>query len=206
VAGLARRATGGSNPALAGAPAAAPSTHIPDTVAAYCSARGIPMVRFASLDDPADMALLRGLDADVFVCAGFGIVRPAMLALPRLGTLNVHMGLLPPMRGMNVAEWSAFTGVPVGCTVHVVDPGVDTGDIIVFRLVDVAGADGIEALRHRVDDAQVVALGDVVRWVVEHGALPPARAQRADEGRQYFAMHDAMRALLASHLRAAAPG
>ncbi len=207
LAGLVRRATGSApqrprpprpprRPAL--------RRPVPDTVAAYCAARGIPTVRFTSLDDPAAMATLRDLDADVFVCAGFGIVRPPMLALPRLGTLNVHMGLLPPMRGMNVAEWSAFTGVPVGCTVHVVDPGIDTGDIILFRPVDSAGAGGIEAIRHRVDDAQVVALGDVVRWVIEHGALPPARAQRADEGRQYFAMHDALRALLVSQLRAAA--
>jgi len=124
-----------------------------------------------------------------------------MLALPRLGTLNVHMGLLPPMRGMNVAEWSAFMGVPLGCTVHVVDPGVDTGDIIMFREVDAAGATDIQALRDRVDDAQVIALGEVVRWVLEHGALPPACPQGRESGRQYFAMHDELRAVLNASLR-----
>lgn len=207
VGGLVRRVTGASRaPSASGLTPGPAAAHVPDTVAAYCAARGIRMVRFTSLDDPADLATLRELDADIFVCAGFGIVRPAMLALPRLGTLNVHMGLLPPMRGMNVAEWSAFSGVPVGCTVHAVDPGVDTGDIILFRGVDPAGAGDIEALRHRVDEAQVVALGEVVRWAAEHGALPPARAQRADDGRQYFVMHDALRALLASHLRGGTPG
>src|SRR6185312_2475609 len=173
------------------APIAAPSA-APEPVAAYCARRGIPITRFTSLDDARDLANLRALDADVFVCAGFGIVRPAMLALPRLGTLNVHMGMLPLMRGMNVAEWSAFDGVPVGCTVHVVDPGVDTGDMILFRPVDASGARGIDALRQKVDEAQVVALGDVVRWVVEHGALPPACVQGIGDGRQYFAMHDAL--------------
>ncbi|MGH7647384.1 MAG: formyltransferase family protein, partial [Gemmatimonadaceae bacterium] len=201
-----RRAAGGAPAAAAAAPSDGAETPMPDTVAAYCSARGIPMVRFTSLDDPADMAALRGLDADVFVCAGFGIVRPAMLALPRLGTLNVHMGMLPLMRGMNVAEWSAFSGVPVGCTVHVVDPGVDTGDMILFRSVDASGARGIEALRHQVDEAQVVALGDVVRWVVEHGAFPPACVQGIGDGRQYFAMHDALRTLLEAGLRDGASG
>lgn len=205
VAGLVRRATAGARPAPVAGPAA-PAPPIPEA-AAYCAAHGIAVVRFASLDNAPDVAALRALGADIFVLAGFGIARPAMLALPTLGTLNVHMGLLPPMRGMNVAEWSAFTGVPVGCTVHVVDPGVDTGDILLFRPVDATGAAGIEALRHRVDDAQIIALGDVVRWVVEHGALPPARPQHRGEGRQYFAMHPALRALLESHLRrSASPG
>lgn len=208
---LFRRAVGGNarphgadaraKPAMHTAGPAAP----PDGAAAYCAQRGIPVVRFTSLDNAADLAALRALDADLFVTAGFGIVRPAMLALPRLGTLNVHMGLLPPMRGMNVAEWSAFTGVPVGCTVHVVDPGIDTGDIIMFRAVDPAGAAGIQALRDRVDDAQVVALGDVVRWVIEHGTLPPACPQAHDDGRQYFAMHDDLRAILDAHLRGVTP-
>jgi len=200
---LARRAVGGKRPpngaTAPSGPAAA--TAAPEQVAAYCARRGIPITRFTSLDDARDLANLRALDADLFVTAGFGIVRPAMLALPRLGTLNVHMGLLPPMRGMNVAEWSAFTGVPVGCTVHVVDPGVDTGDIIMFRDVDAAGATDIQALRDRVDDAQVIALGEVVRWVLEHGALPPACPQAHESGRQYFAMHDALRAVLNAYLR-----
>ena len=204
---LARRAVGGNRtpngstaPAAPAAPIAAPPA-APEPVAAYCARRGIPITRFTSLDDARDLANLSALDADLFVTAGFGIVRPAMLALPRLGTLNVHMGLLPPMRGMNVAEWSAFMGVPVGCTVHVVDPGVDTGDIIMFRDVDAAGAADIQALRGRVDDAQVIALGEVVQWVLEHGALPPASPQAHESGRQYFVMHDALRAVLNAYLR-----
>lgn len=204
IGGLLRRAAGGRTSSSAVADtashAAAPLDASHEPAAAYCAKRGIPVVRFTSLDDPADLAALRALDADVFVCAGFGIVRDPMLAIPRLGTLNVHMGLLPPMRGMNVAEWSVFTGMPTGCTVHVVDRGVDTGDIILFRPVDIAGAADVGALRDRVDRAQIVALGEVVRWVVEHGALPPSCPQAPDDGRQYFAMHDELRVLLAAHL------
>ena len=204
LAALVRRAAGVGRKRRA-APPAAGAPAFGEPVAAFCARRGIPLVRVASPDDPGDATALRALDADLFVCAGFGIVRPAMLAMPRLGTLNVHMGLLPQMRGMNVAEWSVFTGVPTGCTVHLVDRGVDTGDIILFRAVDVSGAGDIEALRRRVDEAQVVALGDVVRWVMARGALPPACPQRPDDGRQYFAMHDELRALLAAYLRGVRP-
>jgi folate-dependent phosphoribosylglycinamide formyltransferase PurN len=173
---------------------------------AYCVARNIPITRFSSLDDPADVARLKELKADVFILAGYGIVRPALLALARLGTLNAHMGLLPKMRGMNVTEWSAFVGAPIGCTVHVVDAGVDTGDLVLFRPVDPIGATTIAELRGRVDEAQVASLGEVVRWVTEHGALPPVCRQRAEDGRQYFAMHADLRALLETDLRARAGG
>jgi len=172
----------------------------------YCRRNGLQCVELDTLDAPADVERLRQLGADLFVYAGAGIMRTATLALPRFGTLNAHMGLLPPMRGMNVAEWSVVTGAPVGCTVHLIDSGIDTGDILVFRAVDVGGAASIDALRQRVDRAQIELLGEVVRWVRTTGELPPRRAQRADEGRQYFAMHDEVRDLLQDALRANAAG
>ncbi len=92
----------------------------------------------------------------------------------------------------------------MGCTVHLIDTGIDTGDIILVETVDAAGADSIGELRDRVDLAQVEALGRVVRWAIENGTLPPTYAQRAEEGRQYFAMHAELRELLEAHLRATA--
>jgi methionyl-tRNA formyltransferase len=171
------------------------------SVSDYCGSRGIRVLTLDTLDAPRDVATLRELHADVFVYAGCGIMRAATLAIPRLGTLNAHMGLLPPMRGMNVAEWSIMYGVPVGCSVHLIDPGIDTGDILLFRPVDITGAEHVDAMRHRVDRAQIEALGEVLRWTVQSGALPPRRAQRPDEGRQYFSMHDDVRDVLQRVLR-----
>jgi folate-dependent phosphoribosylglycinamide formyltransferase PurN len=174
------------------------------SVPAYCAKHGIPLVTLDTFDAPPDVARLRALEADVFVYAGAGIIRAPTLTVPRLGTLNAHMGLLPPMRGMNVTEWSAVYGAPIGCTVHLIDPGIDTGDILAFRAVDATGAASIDTLRERVDRAQIDLLGDVLRWILETGTLPPRRSQRADEGRQYFIMHDAVREVLSGALRKSA--
>lgn len=178
------------------------------SVTAYCAARGIPTVPVGSLEDMQALERVQALNADLFVYAGCGIVRAPLLALAPLGMVNAHMGLLPPIRGMNVAEWSVFIGAPVGCTVHLIDTGIDTGDIVLFQSVDISDAASIDEMRQRVDVAQIDALGRVVRWILEHNSLPPVYSQRPDEGRQYFAMHDALRTVLQKKLRsdaAAAP-
>jgi folate-dependent phosphoribosylglycinamide formyltransferase PurN len=97
---------------------------------------------------------------------------------------------------MNVAEWAAFHGDQVGCTVHVIDPGIDTGDILFCRAVPTGDATGIAELRARVDAAQLAALGEVLQWIARTGQLPPGRRQTASEGVQYFTLHPELRAKL----------
>ena len=86
------------------------------------------------------------------------------------------------------------------CTVHLVDPGIDTGDILLFTPLDVSRASSIAGLRQIVDRAQIKALGQVVQRVVSTGLLPPRRVQTVPEGRQYFSMHEAIREILSRHL------
>jgi len=159
----------------------------------------------ASLDGGPDLERVRALNADVFIYAGCGILREHLLTLPRLGTLNAHMGLLPAMRGMNVAEWSVICGAPTGCTVHLIDGGIDTGDVLLFAPVDTTGASSVQKLRDRVDAAQVALLGRVVEWVMRNDALPPRFSQAPADGRQYFVMHDDLRAILDRELAARFP-
>jgi len=168
----------------------------PQDVTRYCADRNIPVVYVDSIESPSALAELRALQPDVFIHAGCGIMRSSSLSIPRLGTLNAHMGVLPRVRGMNAAEWSAFCGLPIGATVHLIDAGIDTGDILLCRAIDVARTESVAALRDEVDRTQVALLGDVTRWIITHGMLPPRRAQRADEGRQFFAMHSELRQLL----------
>jgi folate-dependent phosphoribosylglycinamide formyltransferase PurN len=165
-------------------------------VLAVCAAEGIPVLEVASLASPEGVAALASLRPDVAVHAGAGILRATTLAVPRLGTLNAHMGTLPAVRGMNATEWAIFCKMPVGCTVHLIDPGIDTGDILCTKTVDVSSARNLAAARLLVDRAQILLLGDVVRYVTRTGELPPRHAQRPDEGRQFHPMHPVLRAAM----------
>jgi len=119
--------------------------------------------------------------------------------------INAHMGILPFYRGMNVTEWAAFNGDPIGCSVHLIDEGIDTGDIIAIRPVDAADADDIASLRALVDDAQIGLLGEVVRYVAATGELPPHYPQDAGAGCQFFTMHPEIRRVLETELAATRP-
>jgi methionyl-tRNA formyltransferase len=169
--------------------------------AEYARHHEIPIIQAVDLGDPQVLARLSTERIDVFIHAGAGILRTPLLAVPRLGTLNAHMGILPRYRGMNVAEWAAFNGDPVGCSVHLIDAGIDTGPILATREVSLDGVKSIDVLRARVNDAQLELLAAVVADVVEAGRLPRARTQRRDEGRQYYRMHPEIRELLERRLR-----
>src|SRR6185312_824748 len=112
------------------------SPNLATDAVAYCEAEGIPVVHLGPLSHPDAITAVRNLAPDLLVHAGAGILRRELLAIPRLGTLNAHMGILPRYRGMNVAEWACLEGNPVGCTVHLVNAGIDTGDIVAVDEVD----------------------------------------------------------------------
>jgi len=188
--GLARRvfrpAAGGMLP---GSPAAGVTRASRQSVIDYCRSSGIEVIEVGPLDSEQALRTVRDVDPDLAIHAGAGILRNATLQIPRLGTLNAHMGILPHYRGMNVSEWSRLLGDTVGCSVHLIDEGIDTGDIICCRVVPVTAVDSIAELRAAVNHAQIELLGEVVRYILATKSLPPRRAQTAGEGRQYFAMH-----------------
>lgn len=70
------------------------------------------------------------LDPDVLFLAGSGIIDETVFTIPRIGTLNAHPGLLPEYKGLNVVEWALYYEDPVGVTLHFVDDGIDTGQIV----------------------------------------------------------------------------
>jgi methionyl-tRNA formyltransferase len=68
---------------------------------------------------------------DLAVSVGFDfIVDAEFLAAPRLGTLNTHPAVLPLNRGCHHSFWGIMDGTPLGATLHWMDSGLDSGDII----------------------------------------------------------------------------
>jgi hypothetical protein len=172
----------------------------PVDVPAYCRSRGIPFLETGPLDAADAVAAIKALGPDLGIHAGAGLLRRPLIDAFRLGVLNAHMGLLPAYRGMNVAEWAVLEGTPVGCTVHLIDTGIDTGPILATRGVDIAGCSSIAALRDAVDRAQLTLLGEIVE-LIGGGRMPEPLKAAEPPGPQYFQMHQNLAAILEGRLR-----
>lgn len=110
-------------------------------------------------------------DLIVVACFPWRIPR-AILALPRVGCLNVHPSLLPDGRGPEPVFW-AFRRGPrtTGVTIHRMDDGLDTGPILARRVVDIGANATIASL-----EAEVAAIGGrLLHAVVRDLALGTAR-------------------------------
>lgn len=142
---------------------------------AILDALALPQARVfdgARLREPAMLAALRGLDAEIGVSALFGyILRPALLdALPR-GCVNLHPAYLPYNRGAHPNVWSIVDGTPAGATLHWVDAGVDTGDVVARQPVAVEPVDTAATLYAKLE-AACIALFDATWPLVRAGCAP----------------------------------
>jgi methionyl-tRNA formyltransferase len=103
----------------------------------------IPVLEIGRVGDPPTLDALAEYRPDVIAVACFNQkLPPAILALPPLGCLNVHPSLLPANRGPEPLFWTFRRGDALtGVTVHLMDEGLDSGDIIMQE--SLAVPDGI---------------------------------------------------------------
>jgi phosphoribosylglycinamide formyltransferase-1 len=102
------------------------------------------------------VALLREAGVEWVVLAGYmRMIKPPLLdAFPRR-IVNIHPSLLPAFPGLEAWKQALAVGVAeTGCTVHYVDAGMDTGEIIAQRAVPVLPGDTAETLHARIQVAE----------------------------------------------------
>jgi folate-dependent phosphoribosylglycinamide formyltransferase PurN len=120
------------------------------------------------------------LKPDFIVLGGLGILRDPLIRLARHGVINCHPALLPWVRGTGVVAGAIRCGVPIGCTCHYVDRGVDTGMIIERRLLPITGADNsLSQLENAANTLAVGTLADVIAEQIIRGVVPVAIEQRS---------------------------
>lgn len=163
---------------------------------------GFPVATCSNQNSRRAISQLRQWSPDAIVFAGGNILRQGVLALPKLGVINVHLGLLPEIRGMSSPEWSLLQSVPVGITVHYMDSGIDTGRILLRReFPDTAQCPSLEDLRNR-----LIAFG--VRQLIEvlsdldRGTISPQTQSQLDQDNQFFVIHERLRAVASQRLAA----
>lgn len=129
-----------------------------------------------------------------------GIAPASVLAIPTLATLNAHPGVLPEYRGLDTELWAIdeqrFDAV--GCTLHLVDPGVDTGPILRVQPYAWQGDERLQLLSSRLEEVCVDLL---VEACLQEWPDYLARAYPQGPGRRYSLMPRRRRAEAERKLR-----
>jgi methionyl-tRNA formyltransferase len=112
---------------------------------------GLPVLQPARMKDPAFLARLRVLKPDMIIVVAFGrILPPEILDLPPRGCINLHASLLPKYRGAAPIQWAIINGEQeTGVTTIRMDPGMDTGDILLHERVSILPEDTAGSLSVR---------------------------------------------------------
>ena len=112
-----------------------------------------------------------GHDPDLIVSAGFmKILAPEFLARFEGRVVNTHPALLPSFPGAHAVSDALNYGVKVtGCTVHLVDAGMDTGPILAQEAVEVRDGDSEETLHERIKVVERRLLVDVLAALARRG-------------------------------------
>ena len=157
----------------AGLPVVAVASNMPDARALdRARAADVATASFALSDfadrDARDAAMADWLErrgVELVVCAGYmHLLRPAFLERFRARVVNVHPAPLPEFPGVDPLEDVLAAGAPAAAaTVHYVDEGVDTGEVIASEPVPVLEGDTVETLRERVHAVEHRLLPEVVK-------------------------------------------
>jgi methionyl-tRNA formyltransferase len=114
----------------------------------YARKLNTPFLPCQNVNDSEFISTIGKLDADIYVSMSFNqILKEEIILHSRLGFINCHAGALPFYRGRNPLNWVLINGEShFGITVHYVDKGIDTGDIVEQRLYPIKLSDNYRSL------------------------------------------------------------
>ena len=140
----------------------------------------LPLVRVENINAPAAVEFVAQRRPDIVCVNGTNLLREPMLALIpgiRHGIINLHTGLSPYSRGGNCDLFMLLDGHPelVGITIHYIDKGIDSGDIIITARPELATEDNYEMI-----EAKSFRLG-IDMLLVAVRQLQEGRAERVKQ-------------------------
>ncbi len=116
----------------------------------YAQSIGLPVLQPEKLKDEAFLEALRSFEPDLGIVVAFRMLPEVVWAMPRLGTFNLHAALLPAYRGAAPINWAIINGeMRTGVTTFFLNAGMDTGEIIAEREVDILSWDNAGSLHDK---------------------------------------------------------
>lgn len=140
----------------------------------------------------ADLELDNWPDADWIISFGYRKIIPqSRIEKMHRRIINIHPSALPYNRGASPNFWSWFDDTPKGISIHYVDKGIDTGELIAMKVIMEDAFRTPMTLTSTYEDLQVLASGMFKRWwpSIRDDKLPPWKERYHPYKSQYGSLH-----------------
>ncbi len=139
-------------------------------------AHNLPVLQPVRIKRPEEIAVLKQYEADIYVVAAFGqILSQEILDMPKYGCLNIHASLLPKYRGASPIQSVILDGEKeTGITIMQMDAGIDTGDMLLKKSMEIDSEDTYETLHDKLKVLGGEAIVEALE-LLETGALVPEK-------------------------------
>lgn len=130
----------------------------------YAKQKRIPYVLLDRNNHEDISEIIKGLNPDLIVVFSMSqLLRKNIFAIPKMGTINLHPSLLPDYRGPDPTIWQyADMVLHPGVTVHYIDEGEDTGDILAQSVCEISLGEPLERYNKTLQSHGVVLLKNVI--------------------------------------------
>ena len=141
-------------------------------VKTYCISKGIKLLQPNDLNDKVFINKLKSFNADLFVVVAFKVLPKIIWEMPNKGTINVHASLLPQLRGAAPINWAIIGGIrKTGLTSFYINEGIDTGDIIMQKEIEISEDDNYGSLYNKLKKLSFTFIIDTIESI-ESGLKP----------------------------------
>ena len=129
--------------------------------------RGIPVYQPETLRDNAFLPELEALTPELIIVAAYGKILPLyVLDFPKFGCINVHGSLLPEYRGAAPIQRAIIDGkTQTGITIMKMEQGLDTGDMLLKKTVDILENDNFESVHDKLAECAKDAIAEAVELI-----------------------------------------
>jgi methionyl-tRNA formyltransferase len=137
-------------------------------------AASLPVHQPEKIRAPEAQELLQSYSPDIIVIIAYGQFIPArLLPIPKHGWINLHASLLPKYRGAAPINWAIVNGeTRTGLTSMRIDAGMDTGEILLQRELEIGADESAPELTTRLSEAGAPLMAETLRGL-DTGKITP---------------------------------
>ena len=147
----------------------------------YCISNCIKLLQPVAFNDKVFINNLKSFKADIFVVVAFKILPKIIWEIPSKGTINIHASLLPQLRGAAPINWAIINGLrKTGLTSFYINEGIDTGDIIMKKEIEISENDNFGSLYTKLKKLSSSFIIDTIECI-ENGLKPVIQSKIKSE-------------------------